>query len=132
MAENGKVSGWETALLEENPFDLSPIEIRTDEEFGRFMLAHPDKVKSRIRKGIPDALRPTIWPALSGATEARRNNKGVFESLLGKEAPADVMLIIKKDKKRTLQNHSLFRSKNPGDPNLDATRVWASRCSCRF
>jgi hypothetical protein len=60
-----------------------------------------DKVKERIRKGIPDALRGKVWPLLTGANDARTKQPELYQRLLLKPIARDDDIQIRKDLPRT-------------------------------
>jgi len=79
---------------------------------GGFLVKRHDLVKRRIRKGIPDSFRGRIWPLLCGASDQMRRpeNKNVFTELLRRPVDPDIEEQINKDKRRTMQEHVMFRS----------------------
>ena len=69
-----------------------------------------DKLKSRVRKGIPDGLRGKVWYDLSEAEETKaKYPDGHYEALLALPGNEDVEDQIRRDLARTFPNHILFR-----------------------
>jgi len=69
--------------------------------FAAFAAKHREKVKERVRKGIPNELRGTVWQRLSGSRELRLRNAGLFESLLASGVPSACEVDIIRDVSRT-------------------------------
>ncbi|DAZ97671.1 TPA: hypothetical protein N0F65_009672 [Lagenidium giganteum] len=71
-------------------------------------LKNATKLKQRIRKGIPEALRGRVWCHLAGSTQMLINNPGVYRELVQK--PGCVCEeTISRDIGRTFPKHYLFR-----------------------
>lgn len=69
-------------------------------------------VKRRIRKGIPDALRASLWSTFTESQKYKDEAPSLYQSLLEKESPfADV---IKRDLNRTFPEHVFFRGNTNG------------------
>jgi len=66
------------------------------------------KLKSRCRKGIPDAVRGDVWLKLSGADKLVKNNMGEYIRYSMEEPPWKYANVIDKDLARTFPNHTLF------------------------
>ena len=72
------------------------------------------KLKSRVRKGIPDCMRTKAWPILANINKLRK--KGVYENLLislkeEKTVNSEDEDIIIRDLHRTFPKHYLFMEK---------------------
>lgn len=78
----------------------------------RFTLAHPGKLKSRCRKGVPDSLRGMVWARLTGAQKEMESlhNRGVYQELLTLPIQEDVQLQIRKDIRRIFPKHIMFKN----------------------
>ncbi|OQR99208.1 hypothetical protein ACHHYP_07166 [Achlya hypogyna] len=78
------------------------------EEWHSLQLKHASKLKSRIRKGIPEALRGLAWPHLTGASALMRNHPGMYRDLLATpHIPCEET--ISRDIGRTFPKHHLFK-----------------------
>ena len=74
----------------------------------RYARSKQDKLKSRIRKGIPDSLRATVWPRFTGALEAMKAHPaGLYRRMLGQNC--ELADVISRDIARTFPNHLMFR-----------------------
>lgn len=83
---------------------------RMVENWETFRAKNPKTVKSRCRKGIPDAMRGVAWPLLTGARRRRMLNKGLYATLLRRPVAAkdEVIEIIERDIHRTFPLHAMF------------------------
>jgi len=61
----------------------------------------------RVRKGIPDCLRGSVWPRLAGSDHLARASPGRYQELLG--MPAPMQDTIQRDINRTFPTHVFFR-----------------------
>lgn len=52
-----------------------------------FLARHPNTVKRRVRKGIPDRLRGLAWQLLSGGRDLLMQNEGKSLCCLTRQAP---------------------------------------------
>ncbi len=91
----------------------------TRPDFVSYMQANYRQCKRRFRKGIPDSFRALIWPLLSGADVRKKEFPHLFAQLAASAADGEVELQIKKDKKRTMQQHVLFRGTAEYNNDLD-------------
>jgi len=66
-----------------------------------------DKLKRRIRKGIPDSLRSSAWMAFAGIKAKITEKPNLYRSLLEKESEHSE--VISRDIHRTFPEHILFR-----------------------
>jgi len=66
------------------------------------------KLKSRCRKGIPDAVRGQVWMKLTGADELKINSKGKYNELRFENPEKKYADVIDKDLARTFPKHSIF------------------------
>jgi ecotropic viral integration site 5 protein len=88
--------------------------LRMWKKWSKVSTKRKEKLKRRIRKGIPDSLRPMVWPHLAGAVEAKAElgqDGQVFETLVSSQVDHETEIQIKKDKVRTMQSHVMFRNK---------------------
>lgn len=77
-----------------------------------------DKIKQRIRKGIPNTCRAQVWQVLSGALELRARNRGAYQELLS-ATHTPHLSTIKRDLMRTFPTHHLFAEEDtPGQRSL--------------
>lgn len=72
---------------------------------------HLDKLKRRVRKGIPDSVRACAWMKLSGAANAMACNAGVYQQRLAQHCLLDD--VIQRDINRTFPNLILFNDHLP-------------------
>merc|ERR1719195_1956564 len=66
------------------------------------------KLKTRVRKGIPNVFRGEAWVHLSGARRARINQPDVYKQLLQNLDRCPFTKQIWKDIRRSYQSHSVF------------------------
>lgn len=86
------------------------------------MLAHWDdfsvrnagKLKSRVRKGVPDALRGHVWPRLAGAHTLKARSPGLYASLQRQQPRRSDEMCITLDLPRTYPTHFLFNADTSG------------------
>lgn len=78
---------------------------------------HRTKLKQRIRKGVPQAWRRSVWPALlevqvkkGPAAQFRSDKARVSYASLCKKSPGDIADVIERDLRRTFPQHRLFDS----------------------
>ncbi|GMH35715.1 hypothetical protein BSKO_03583 [Bryopsis sp. KO-2023] len=85
-----------------------------------YLAKHPAKVKRRIRKGIPDALRGLVWQLLSGGRNLLLENEGVYHQLmLYEDSMEKIELEIVRDLNRTYPGHVYFQQRQgPGQRSL--------------
>lgn len=85
-----------------------------------YLQKHPSKVKNRIRKGIPDALRGLTWQLLSGGRSLLLQNEGVYHQLMLYESSMEqIELEIVRDLNRTYPGHVFFQQRQgPGQRSL--------------
>jgi len=70
------------------------------------------KLKSRCRKGIPDAVRGDVWLKLTGADVLRKNGTGKYNRLCFEEPVKKYADVIDKDLARTFPKHSIFNNQS--------------------
>eukprot|EP00210_Caulerpa_lentillifera_P007875 g7516.t1 len=89
-------------------------------DWEKYLTKHQIKVKRRIRKGIPDALRGLVWQLLSGGRSLLLKNEGVYhELMLYKKGMEKVELEIVRDLNRTYPSHVYFQQRQgPGQRSL--------------
>ncbi|KAJ0411616.1 hypothetical protein ATCC90586_004085 [Pythium insidiosum] len=73
-------------------------------------LKNARKLKSRIRKGIPEALRGRVWCHLAGSTQMLQNNPGAYRDFLS-VARVPCEETIARDIGRTFPKHYLFHDR---------------------
>ena len=79
------------------------------------------RLKGACRKGVPDALRGSAWPRLSGADSLAARSPGLYVSLLRREPnPADLMCIAV-DLPRTYPQHAFFHMADSAAPAETST-----------
>ncbi|RHZ38924.1 hypothetical protein DYB26_013747, partial [Aphanomyces astaci] len=78
------------------------------EDWERTKQKQAAKLKSRVRKGIPDAIRGIAWPHLAGSSLMMKNNPCMYRDLLATpHAPCEDT--ISRDIGRTFPKHHLFK-----------------------
>lgn len=71
-----------------------------------------DKIKSRIRKGVPNGIRGRLWYLISGADAIKSNYpEDYYKSLLSIDVNIEVDNDISADVGRTFPNHIKFKEK---------------------
>lgn len=89
-----------------------------------YAASHPAVVKRRVRKGIPDALRGTVWPLLAGASALKAANPGLYASLLTRAPARSDLMCIALDLPRTYPRHYMFStSDSPVEPATPASSL---------
>ena len=91
-------------------------------DWNTYLTRRGKKAKRRVRKGIPDSVRSRIWFVMCGADRELSSRPSYYEELKEREADRHIEVQIKKDKKRTMQNHYMFKSLDPSNPDLDAAQ----------
>lgn len=87
-------------------------------EWKAFLAKHPQVVKRRVRKGIPNALRSLAWQLLSGGRDLLLQNEGVYGSLLLAQSTEKEMEIVR-DLSRTYPSHVYYQQRQgPGQRSL--------------
>jgi len=66
------------------------------------------KLKTRCRKGIPDAVRGDVWLKLTGADILKKNSPGKYNQLCFEEPEKKYADVIDKDLARTFPKHDIF------------------------
>ena len=95
--ENVKLKEW----LEITPY------------FENYMQKNRNKLKKKIRKGIPDSLRGDIWMKISGTDKLRQGREKLYNDLISRIQKNEVLKIpdeetIIKDLNRTFPKNLLF------------------------
>eukprot|EP01120_Amphizonella_sp_Union-15-10_P014668 TRINITY_DN71_c0_g1_i1.p1 TRINITY_DN71_c0_g1~~TRINITY_DN71_c0_g1_i1.p1 ORF type:complete len:395 (-),score=31.21 TRINITY_DN71_c0_g1_i1:64-1095(-) len=72
-----------------------------------------NRLKRKVRNGIPNDLRPTIWPALVEANELIENNRGAYSKYFNIEN-TEATKRINFDVPRTFPKHSMFSKEGQG------------------
>lgn len=81
------------------------------------MIKEAAQVKKRVRKGIPESLRSTVWPTLTGASEQVKANPDIYDALVKSRSEHDDE--IGRDINRTFPEHVYFRkSTNLADEKM--------------
>ena len=78
-------------------------------DWSSFQRRRAAKVKSRVRKGIPDAVRGRVWLGEIGIADLRRQHPFTYADLQGRELDEDVAGLIERDIARTCPKHVLFK-----------------------
>eukprot|EP00494_Astrolonche_serrata_P028004 UN28269 len=96
-----------------------------------------DKLKSRTRKGIPNALRAPVWKKLADTEKykkaAEMSFKGsgtYFAWLLTQNPDPKALSVINNDLNRTYPKHTLFsRRDSTSEPKLGQPRLYNVLCA---
>eukprot|EP01062_Namystynia_karyoxenos_P000107 TRINITY_DN10028_c0_g1_i1.p1 TRINITY_DN10028_c0_g1~~TRINITY_DN10028_c0_g1_i1.p1 ORF type:complete len:386 (+),score=161.89 TRINITY_DN10028_c0_g1_i1:90-1160(+) len=85
-------------------------------KWGRMGHSQLERVKERVRKGIPVAARGFAWPLLLGSIKVRQKHADVYPLLVSREDRVRERdrEQIAKDLDRTLPEHQLFRGADSG------------------
>lgn len=116
------------ATLENVHRDNARLEKWTDmlQRWDFIQRSRKDRLKSRVRKGIPDCLRSKVWYDLSGAEETKLTYPGnYYETLLARTGVEDVEEQIRRDLARTFPNHILFRKPDGQDRLFRVLKAYA-------
>lgn len=107
----------------------------------RTMRKRSEKIKRRIRKGLPDSMRAAVWPRFTGAWDlmrqapaassasggpAPKTGPGVYQRYAGMYSKEQDT--IQRDIARTFPNHVLFRDSNPDN---DSSRSGAGQAKSK-
>ena len=105
----------------------------------RTMRKRSEKIKRRIRKGLPDSMRAAVWPRFTGAWDLMRQvpaasssgglpktGPGVYQRYAGMYSKEQDT--IQRDIARTFPNHVLFRDSNPDN---DSSRSGAGQAKSK-
>eukprot|EP00741_Cyanophora_paradoxa_P019159 tig00021123_g18499.t1 len=86
--------------------------------FSAVMQRDSSKVKSRLRKGVPNSLRYRVWPQLLNVINLKKQNPTRYAMLLQmRDVPADEA--IQRDLGRTFPTHVLYmQERGPGQQKL--------------
>eukprot|EP00298_Acanthocystis_sp_HF-20_P011761 c19560_g1_i1.p1 GENE.c19560_g1_i1~~c19560_g1_i1.p1 ORF type:complete len:417 (-),score=137.36 c19560_g1_i1:91-1341(-) len=103
----------------ENPKDLRKENERLVKwqkmlaDFPKFRVEHAEKLASRTRKGVPDAVRSLVWKNLAGTHKDNNNQPYSLPDLLKRPIPEACETQIKKDLARTFPSHEFFSQIDP-------------------
>lgn len=56
--------------------------LKMNKEFDKFSRNYPEKLRRRIFKGIPEALRGAIWQKMLGVEQKIADNRGTYARML--------------------------------------------------
>jgi len=115
---NGFFPGEDDDNMEEQQPKVSPEQrrqrLRREEkwskmitEWDRIVEHDPRLLQRRVRKGVPDCLRGTVWPRLAGSDHLCKAAPGRYAELLTLPAPMEE--VIMRDINRTFPTHVFFR-----------------------
>jgi len=94
--------------------------VKMIEEWERF--GKRDKLKSRIRKGVPDKVRGKVWNLLSGVETLIKSNPGRYDRIISLSSTytpnQDIRDTIERDINRTFPRHRMFKDKGEGQDSL--------------
>ncbi len=75
-----------------------------------YVRTHPNQLKRRIRKGVPNSLRSRVWPLLCGASSLKASSPLLYQQMLHKTPARADLTSIALDLPRTYPHHVLFSS----------------------
>lgn len=80
--------------------------LEMNKTWAQFTRKHPAVVKRRVRKGIPDSLRGTMWVTLTGSRQWRDSQPDAYTELCTRESP--FAAVIRRDIGRTFPEQAFF------------------------
>ena len=89
----------------------------------RYYFQKAEKLKYRIRKGIPDAMRGAVWPILINAQLYKEKYPDAMNPVHMVSVPSQVRDDITKDLDRTYPRHELFAKTGFGQESLERILV---------
>ena len=89
----------------------------------KYLYRKPEKLKNRIRKGIPDAMRGAVWPLLIDAQGWREKYPDAMDPARMASVSYSVRDDITKDLNRTYPRHELFTKTGIGQESLERILV---------
>jgi len=101
-----------------SPVYIDPNTVRRREKKWKEMTNNWDKwkkkskLRSRIKKGVPESYRGLCWKLLLEIPEKIKNNNGLYQKLVDSPADAQVINDITVDLPRTFPDHFLFKFAN--------------------
>eukprot|EP01065_Artemidia_motanka_P020838 TRINITY_DN2485_c0_g2_i2.p1 TRINITY_DN2485_c0_g2~~TRINITY_DN2485_c0_g2_i2.p1 ORF type:complete len:371 (+),score=94.38 TRINITY_DN2485_c0_g2_i2:133-1245(+) len=80
-------------------------------DWGATERSRPDRVKERVRKGIPPSARKFAWPLLTHSRDVRKRHRDIYRMLLERDGQLahDIRDQVERDLDRTLPDHAMFR-----------------------
>jgi len=84
-----------------------------------------DFIKKRVRKGIPDGLRGTVWPRLAKAAELKKEYPENYYYSLLENGESPCLGQIMKDINRTFPDHILFRHEEGQEALLRVLKAYS-------
>lgn len=97
--------------------------VKMIKSWDRYVHLKPEKLKRRIRKGIPDALRGAVWPLLINVQLWRAKYPTAMDPALMATVSDHVRDDITKDINRTYPRHELFSNAGFGQESLERILV---------
>jgi hypothetical protein len=83
-----------------------------------------EKLKNRIRKGIPDAMRGAVWPLLIDVSHWRAKYPDAMDPALIATVPEKTRDDITKDLNRTYPKHEIFTDRGFGQGSLERVLIF--------
>lgn len=77
--------------------------------FTAYLSIFPSKVRRRVRRGIPNALRGLVWQKLAGSQELALKGKEAYLGYLAQDSPWEQKIV--RDLHRTLPKHTFYRDR---------------------
>jgi len=117
--EQAREKKWLKMALRFHP---TPDEVARN-VLNEFHRKHADVLKRRVRKGIPNSMRAQVWPYLCEVAERKRSAgaDNQYDRIVARKADPALERQIKLDRRRTQQQHVLFRNRS-NTSNLDANQ----------
>jgi len=88
--------------------------IKMTKNWGKYEAS--EKLKRRIRKGIPDSVRALVWAAFVGINPKIKEQPNLYRTLLARESEHSDT--ISRDINRTFPEHILFRDENSSGKSM--------------
>lgn len=97
--------------------------VKMIKSWDRYVFLKHDKLKSRIRKGIPDSVRGVVWPLLINVRHWQTKYPGAYSLDKMPLVASNIRDDITKDLNRTYPRHELFANNGFGQSSLERVLV---------
>eukprot|EP00002_Diphylleia_rotans_P002933 TRINITY_DN11928_c0_g1_i1.p1 TRINITY_DN11928_c0_g1~~TRINITY_DN11928_c0_g1_i1.p1 ORF type:complete len:372 (+),score=88.69 TRINITY_DN11928_c0_g1_i1:51-1166(+) len=97
------------------------VEMLSDWE--KFLAKKPEKVLSRLRKGVPGKLRAKVWKLVLRCDNTLENPTQIYKDLLALSSPHEAT--IEADIREAFPNHALFREYNGYNSLFNVLKVYS-------
>ena len=93
--------------------------IKMIKNWDKYIFQKEEKLKNRIRKGIPDSVRGTVWPLLINVNLWKTKYPGAMNPELISIVSSQTRDDITKDLNRTYPRHEIFSERGFGQESLE-------------